>query len=263
MPLTNLQPGLDSCAMQGEAVSKGEPVAVAYTPSGEVVVQSREPATLEVLGGAVIELSDESRADTGVALFHMNSGFGVACASCHPEGREDGRVWNFAESGPRRTQSFAGGLGSTAPFHWSGDVEDMSTLVHEVFVSRMGGPRPNRGQVALFSNWLDQIPAPERPNLDAAAVQRGEAIFHDATVGCGDCHAGDLLTNNLTVDVGTGGFFQVPSLVGLDARAPFMHDGCAPTLDARFGSCGGTTHGQTADIDEAARADLVQYLRSL
>lgn len=263
MPLTSLGAGLDSCATEGETVSAGEPVAVAYTPSGQVVVQSREPATLEVLGGSVIELSKESRADTGVALFHMNSGFGVACASCHPEGGEDGRVWNFTESGPRRTQSFAGGLGSTAPFHWSGDVEDMSTLVHEVFVSRMGGPRPNRAQVALFTNWLDRIPAPVRPKLDTAQVARGEAIFEDPAVGCADCHSGDLLTNNRTVDVGTGGFFQVPSLIGLDARAPFMHDGCASDLEARFGSCGGTLHGQTAELDETERADLITYLRSL
>ena len=45
-------------------------------------------------------------------------GFGVdlACASCHPEGHDDGQVWNFSALGPRRTQSLAGGIAGTEPF---------------------------------------------------------------------------------------------------------------------------------------------------
>lgn len=54
-----------------------------------------------------------------------------------------------------------------------------------------------------------------------------------------------------------------PSLVGLDARAPFMHDGCATTLADRFDLCGGNAHGQTAHLDEANKNDLIQYQRSL
>lgn len=262
MPLTQLD-AFDPCRQPGEPLAEGEPVSVAYTAEGQVVVQSREPATLEVVGGPVIALSSETRADTGTALFHMNSGFGIACASCHPEGREDGRVWNFVGVGARRTQSVAGGLMATAPFHWSGDVEDLDHLVHDVFVSRMGGPRPNRPQVKHFSRYLDRIPAPAKPRLDDAAVARGDAIFHDSGTECRTCHNGELLTNNLSYDVGTGGLFQVPSLVGLDARPPFMHDGCATTLDDRFEPCGGNAHGQTSHLDETAKNDLVQYLRSL
>jgi hypothetical protein len=43
-----------------------------------------------------------------------------------------------------------------------------------------------------------------------------------------------------------------------------MHDGCAPTLSARFDpACGGTAHGELAGLDDAGRADLVAYLESL
>lgn len=262
MPLRELD-AFDPCEQPGEPLAQGEPTSVAYTAQGQVVVQSREPAMLEIVGGAVIKLSEATRADTGTALFHMNSGFGIACASCHPEGREDGRVWNFVGIGARRTQSVAGGLMATAPFHWSGDVEDLTHLVHDVFVSRIGGPRPNRPQVQHFSGYLDRIPAPAKPRLDAAAVARGAAIFHDSTTECRTCHSGELLTNNGSYDVGTGEPFQVPSLVGLDARAPFMHDGCATTLDDRFELCGGTAHGQTSHLGEADKHDLIQYLRSL
>ena len=62
-----------------------------------------------------------SRADTGHLIFHANAGGGLACASCHAEGNDDGRVWNFTCEGPRRTQSLHVGLRGTEPFHWSGD----------------------------------------------------------------------------------------------------------------------------------------------
>ena len=57
---------------------------------------------------------------------------------------------------------------------------------------------------------------------------------------------------------------KVPSLLGVAARAPFMHDGCAATLDDRFGSCGGgDAHGKTSQLSAAQRADLVAFLESL
>ena len=60
-------------------------------------------------------------------------------------------------------------------------------------------------------------------------------LFEDtARAGCITCHSGPRLTNAQTVDVGTGAPFQVPSLVGVGTRGPFMHDGCAKTLDDRF-----------------------------
>jgi len=84
-----------------------------------------------------ILLSSESRADTGLALFHLNPGGGVACASCHPEAGMDGHVWNFAEFGPRVTQPLEGQVSKRAPFHWSGDLKDWPSLVGEVMMKRM------------------------------------------------------------------------------------------------------------------------------
>jgi hypothetical protein len=72
------------------------------------------------------------------------------------------------------------------------------------------------------------------------------------------------MTNNTTVDVGTGAAFQVPSLIGLAYRAPFLHHGCAPTIEDRFGDCGGgDKHGKTSMLTTSERADLVAYLKSL
>jgi cytochrome c peroxidase len=94
-------------------------------------------------------------------------------------------------------------------------------------------------------------------------VLRGHALFTGAA-GCSDCHAGTKFTNNKTVDVGKGLLLQVPSLVGVGYRGPFMHDGCAATLHDRFRpDCGGSQHGQTAALSGAQVDDLVAYLESI
>lgn len=136
-----------SCAAGSPDDIGGEPTAVAWDGRGRVVVQSREPAQIQIVGGPTFVLSDDSRADTGLALLHMNAGTGISCSSCHAEGGEDGRTWTFGGIGKRRTQNLAGGLLGREPFHWDGSLQDFHTLVHEVFVSRMSGPRPNKAQI--------------------------------------------------------------------------------------------------------------------
>ena len=189
----------------------------------------------------------------------------VACASCHPEGREDGRVWNFEQIGVRRPQTVAGGVLATAPLHWAGDFGSIDGLMHDVFVQRMGGVVPNQHQLDELAGWMQSIPHLPARVAKSDAVSRGEALYHDATVGCATCHNGDKLTNDQTMDVGTGKPFQVPSLVGIADRAPFMHDGCAPTLAARFEpTCGGgDLHGVTSHLSAEAISDLVAYLETL
>jgi hypothetical protein len=170
------------------------PIAVAFTSGSQLVVQQRDPAVLW-LDGVAIPLGGEERFDAGHAIFHGNAGVGLACASCHPEGGEDGHVWSFTGFGALRTPALHGGMTQTAPFHWNGE----------------------------------------------------------------------MLTNNQTIDVGTGGPLQVPTLVGVSLRLPVMHTGCATTLEARFDpSCGGgEAHGHTAQLSAAERSDLITFLESL
>jgi hypothetical protein len=244
----------------------GQPIAVAFAGQSTIVVQSREPAVLSVSGGAPITLSTVSRADTGHTIFHANAGAGIACASCHAEGTEDGRTWAFACEGVRRTQSLQVGLKGTEPFHWGGDEKDFPTLVSDVFQGRMSGPQLGNDQVNATLNWIDAQPRRTRtPPTDTAAVARGKTIFNDTTrAGCATCHNGPSLTNNQTVDVGTGGMFQVPSLVGIGTRGPFMHNGCAATLRDRFGPCGGgDRHGVTSTLKPAELDDLLAYMNTL
>ncbi len=245
----------------------GEAVAIAFGARGNVIVQTREPAQIEILTlpGAPITLAASSRADTGHAVFHANAGGGVACASCHPEGGEDARVWRFAKIGARRTQSLRGGVLETAPFHWDGDMRDLSHLMTEVFSGRMSGPRLEGRQFDALARFVDQIPLlPAAPAKDMAAMDRGRRLFTSATVGCATCHTGPKLTNNQSADVGTGGMFQVPSLKGLLWRAPLMHNGCAATVTDRFSRCGGDErHGSVSKLAPTEIADLAVYLETL
>ncbi len=246
----------------------GEPIAVAFDGDGMVVVQAREPAALFLGSGSKVVLSTDSRADTGHAVFHGNAGGFMACASCHAEGAEDGRIWNFSCEGERRTQSLNGGIAGTEPFHWNGDMKTFSQLMDNVFVGRMSGPKLVREQLDATLTWIDHQPRPPTsPAPDPGAVDRGHALFNDgAKTACATCHAGAKFTNNLGADVGTGGMFQVPSLIGLGARAPFMHNGCAKTLADRFtiAACGGgDKHGVTSSLGAAQIADLIAYLETL
>jgi cytochrome c peroxidase len=131
-------------------------------------------------------------------------------------------------------------------------------------VGRMGGFEVEDHQVRALASWIDRQPAATLAHVGGAAALRGRALFESAQTSCSSCHAGAALTSNTTVDVGTGGLFQVPSLRGLALRAPYMHDGCAATLRDRFDtSCGGERHGNIAGLSEGEIDDLVAYLETL
>jgi hypothetical protein len=244
----------------------GEAEAVAFDGSARVVVQTRQPASIQIpSAGIAISLSTVSRADIGHEIFHANSGNGIACASCHAEGQEDGRTWNFDTEGPRRTMNIAGGISGRAPYHWDGELASFGDLVTTVYNQRMGGPMLTPDQVTGAQSWMNNIPALPGVVSDPDAVARGKAVFTDPAHGCAVCHNGPQLTNDATnVNVGTGGPFKVPSLVGLAYTAPYLHGGCAATLADRFNNCGGgDQHGVTSTLTPAELSDLIAYLDSL
>jgi mono/diheme cytochrome c family protein len=198
-------------------------------------------------------------------LFHLETASGLACASCHPEGQEDGRTWHFAGFGPRRTQSLRGGLLGTEPFHWDGLETDFSALTGDVMQGRMGGPELSREQDLALAGYLDVLPAMPAPTATAtASIERGKQLFNDADVGCATCHGGSRFSNDQTMDVGSpDGMLQVPGLVGLWARAPYLHDGCAETLMDRFTSCDTGKHGAVKQLKSDDLRALTDYLETL
>jgi hypothetical protein len=247
-------------------------VAVAFNPTrpSELVALLRDPAQLllvdlEAATQTTVELSSWRTGDTGHDLFHRSTPSGIACANCHPEGGDDGRVWVFDGVDERRTQSLEVGLRGTAPFHWRGDLEGFSAVVDDVFVSRMGGAPQSEERLLALESWLYQLerPAPLRDPSDSLALE-GQALFESPLVGCSGCHSGPALTNNQSYDVGTGEVLQVPSLIGVAYRSPLMHDGCAADLWARFEpNCGGRSHGTTSELTLDQLSALIAYMEAL
>jgi hypothetical protein len=246
---------------------QGSPTAVAWRPSGTLLVFYPEASALWLATtDRTISLGGEPASDLGRTMFHRATPVQMACASCHPEGRDDGQVWTFDGLGLRRTQNIAGGVLARAPFHWSGDMPDLNTLVEDVFQGRMSGGTVTDEDLASLAGWLDRIPASRGVNVDEVAVLRGEQLFYSPELGCTSCHSGPLFTNKQITTVGTGIAVKVPSLIGVGARAPYMHTGCAKTLRSRFTetACGGgDTHGHTSQLSEIELADLIAYLESL
>jgi hypothetical protein len=245
----------------------GQAIAAVFDGDDNLLVQTREPAALHIMTEdrrrpwKSITLATDPRADTGHSIFHSNAGGFIACASCHAEGTEDGRVWEFVGMGPRRTPSLLGTIQDTQPYHWDGEMKDLRDLVDHVFVERMSGPHIDDDHLDVLKNWIFALPPPPaiRPRTDAS--ERGAVLFGER---CTMCHAGSRLTNNQTVDVGTGGGFQVPSLIGVGWRAPYLHNGCAKTLQDRFNpACGGTGHATTSDLSPAQIDDLIAFLQTL
>lgn len=264
MMLRRRQPG---CQWSDQVyLGSAQLTSVVLARSGDLVVaMSREPAMLVLVDRvhqserSRITLSTVSREDTGHAIFHSNSGLGVACASCHPEGRDDGHAWTSRELGSRRTPSLLGTLAGTAPYHWSGEAKDMAALAQLTFQSRMKGPSLVSGQTAALEGWLTALrPPPSLPALNAASAARGKALFEGAG-RCSTCHTGAMRTNNQTVNpFSSEGMFQVPSLVGVAWRAPYTHDGSAPTIPDLLSR----GHGGGALENWGQYGDLATYLET-
>jgi hypothetical protein len=265
----------------GRVTVVGQPVALALHPgrrpaevasSDWLVVQTRSPRQLAFysgFSGPRVRLALEAPApDPGHAMFHLDTGSGIACAQCHPEGREDGRVWKFEPIGSRRTQSLDVGLEGTGPYRWDGEFPVLRALVEDNLTNRMGIAAPETAKEVALVRWILDIrpPEPMVGRNDEAAL-RGRALFESADVGCAQCHAGPTVAQRTNFDVGIEPphAFQIPSLRGVGYRAPFLHNGCAATLRERFTSpCGGgDRHGRTSQLTNAQIDDLIAYLESL
>ncbi len=200
----------------------------------------------------------------------------VACATCHLEGREDGHVWEFPD-GPRQTPALAGRhLLSTAPYHWSGEFQNLTLFNTHTITERMGGSGLTGEAADKLDRWIDQLPVASAMRGDAAQISRGKTVF-ETKAQCATCHTGELLTNNDFADVGTlhlqgtnadkgavmSKGFNVPSLLGLSRSAPYLHDGSVATVEERIYSNDGDRHGVTSTLSGTEKTDLIAYLKSL
>lgn len=190
-------------------------------------------------------------------------GAGVSCSTCHFEGRNDGMTWQFDDA-PRQTPSLAGPVSLTAPVTWTLAVPTVSMEAQITSAGRMGGAglgAADAANLAAFIDWTRDVDTSNKGHRDELAT-RGAELFAREDVGCAECHSGGRYTDNghhvvFGMDVNT------PGLVGVDATAPYFHDGSAPTLRAVLERVRDGSMGSTAALSDDDLTALEAFLRTL
>src|SRR5439155_167522 len=148
----------------------------------------------------------------------------IACASCHPDGHHDGRVWQNPE-GLRKTTAMFG-------------------VAHT-------RPSAERGKALFFSKEVGCAKCHSGPYYTDSTLKEPYNL-HD--VGTGDDDKSEKM----------GPRYDTPSLLGIYRTPPYLHHGKAKTLHDvlavynKQDKHGKTTHLKPAEIDE-----LVAFLKSL
>lgn len=195
----------------------------------------------------------------GRKTFHTPVAFdGRACASCHPDGGDDGLVW-ATPHGLLQPPALAGRL-DTAPFGWLGAAPSLEAHIGETMKRLMAKPMPaaTMDSLVLYLRSLER--ERERRPLDVLA-KKGRALFVSTEVGCASCHYDDGRgADGLKHDVGTGGAFDTPALTSIGASGPYMHDGRYASLRQVVAL---ETMGTTKHLSDDDVTALVAYLKTL
>ncbi len=259
------------CGPQGLAASDDGSVLVWCGVSRKVIrAKAAAAAVTAVATSSELTTSHFSTlAHRGMELFRaagdarVSTRGAMACASCHPEGRDDGLSWRI-DGHVLQTPLLDGRVAGTMPYKWNGGDSDLPTSLSST-MKRLGGTGLPPDDVKALSAFLDQTQAPRHPARDAGEVARGKKLF-DSELGCNSCHDGAKLTDREKHDVGNDILKQVdtPSLIGVGESAPYYHDGSAATLTALLRD-NGNIHGMadTSKMSDGQITDLVAYLETL
>ncbi len=207
----------------------------------------------------------------GRALFHDASARriafdGRACASCHPDGRDDGLTWSTPE-GPRQTPMLAGRLDDTAPYGWDGARATLPAHLGRTLERLHGTGIDAHERETLFA-YIATMKVPVAARGDDPKTARGKEIFDSDDVGCSSCHAGSASTDGLRHDVksraalDSHAAFDTPSLRFVGRTAPFFHDGRFATMRELLVASDGKM-GHTAQLSPADLQALETYVDSL
>lgn len=222
----------------------------------------------------------------------------LSCASCHYDGGADGTTW-MTPDGPRQTRPLwdLAGTEPLHASATRDEVQDFEHDIRQLLGGTglilgsvhpdLGAPNGGRSaDLDALATFVDHgFAPPVAPAGDAAAIARGRGLF--VASGCAACHGGPHWTSShLPGPVGTlapgGGLevtsvlrtvgtfdpgldvlgadgFDPPTLLGLFATPPYLHDGSAPTLEAVLANA---THAGTT-FDAKQRSDLAAFLDSI
>ena len=228
---------------------------------------------------ARIELPDAQKKVTpevamGRLLFHAAGDNriakdGRACASCHPDGRDDAITWSTPD-GPRRTILLAGRVGQP-PYSWSNPEHTLREHLATTF-DRLDGSGLRSLELDAIVAYITTMAPPNAAANHAppdAKVARGKEIFMSAETQCSTCHTpATNFADGMQHDVKSKatadrkGDFNTPSLRGVGGAGPWFHDGRYKTLGALLRGVDGKM-GKTSQLKEDDLDALESYLRTL
>jgi mono/diheme cytochrome c family protein len=260
----------------GISVDETSPRALVWSQFGHALAW----IALEGRGSAVLASSELARraplpeaVARGRALFHSAgprlSADGRACASCHPDGRDDGLVWDTPD-GPRNPPMLAGRLERAAPYGWTGASKDVSSHLAKTF-RRLGGLGLKGDDKAALVAYVASMkpPTPALADADDARLQEGHRIFESPAAGCAGCHGArgagpDGMAHNVRSQAKGDGraSFDTPSLRFVGGTAPYFHDGRYASLRSLLRHTRGTM-GQNEKLGPRELDALEAYVRSL
>jgi hypothetical protein len=167
-------------------------------------------------------------------------------------------------------------LHHTANWYQRG-VASLAIRIETVFMSHGRiRSRPPRVLMWALAEYLRSLPPPPPSDPPSPASERGRVVFEQH--GCDVCHAPPLYSSELRPtleEIGTDdaagrspirgtGHWRVPSLRGVGGNGPYLHHGAVATLEQLFDPQREEPgHGFGLELDAAARADLIAFLRSI
>ncbi len=199
---------------------------------------------------------------------HLTPSGVVTCATCHPDGGDDGLAWFLhtldVPRKLRRTPPVWAARPEVRPLHWDGEFVEAEALVSSTLSELLQGDGLLVDPAAIAA-WMRSRPPPVPRPLsprEAAAAERGRGVFEAS--GCAACHSGAAYTDGLAHAVlspsadpdGRLDAAITPGLVATRARAPYFHDGRAQTL-------GDVLDAHAPPLAASAQADLLAFLSGL
>jgi PKD repeat protein len=231
----------------------------------------------------------------------MNHDGYLSCASCHLDGGQDGRVWDFTDRGAglRNTIDLQGRAGTAhGRVHWSANFDEIQDFEHDIrnafggagFLTDeqfragsrqdpLGDPKsglsPELDALAAYVTSLDRVhPSPHRKPDTALTDQAlaGRKLF--GNLGCYACHSGSSFTDSgsgllhdgagTVPGSGLDAGVDTPTLKGIWETAPYLHDGSAATLAGVLNEADPQgLHGAVRSLSASECEELLAYLMQI
>ncbi len=193
-----------------------------------------------------------------------SSGAGVSCSTCHTQGRNDGLTWTFT-NGVRQTPSLSGPVSLTTPVTWTDNVPSIADEATITSQGRMGGVGLSSRDADRIQAFVDGLRYADVPlhGSDDAALARGRALFERADTACATCHTAPLYADNDDHDIYGLVGVNTPTLIGIAATAPYLHDGSLASVRDVLELSRSGVMGDTAALTAAEMDDLEAFVLSL